>query len=737
MTVRRFTGPTHLKNIVGYPSQHSARPGDTITFYVHNPVPCSGRVVRLVDCPAGNERFEQPVDEFQSFNLAPNEQQTAFGSYMETAVPAASFATPWTLSFAFLASGETGNGREQVLVSHENGSNGYEVYISGAGCLSLRSLTDPVNHVMTTSLMVEKGNWFALELTWSAGHVTLKAEAKSSWVNSRADNSAPWQQPFVDGSGETRLLIATSRQNDRNFTGKIDHFRIDQASVSGDESHGATIANWDFTRAPASSVVVDVGPGQYHGSLHRLPSRASAGIDWDGSSADLRGRGSRSAIHFHEDDLEDAAWTESHRLTIPNDLPSGVYALRLEGGDEVEHVPFFISPTPTRPSARVAVVLPTYTYMAYANMHTDVYDGTMDAVLNGDLPDLCREEEFIQRQWRSLLGLSLYDPHVDGNSTVYSTRLRPMLHMRPHYVLWKTKMPRGFSADLILLGWLRRNRIEFDVLTDEVLDHDPSNALLTYDVVMTGDHPEYVTKRMRDRIADFIEGGGRLAYLGGNGFYWVTSSDPERPYFIEVRRGHGGTSGASTSLPGEEVHSLTGEQGGVWGYRGLHAQRLVGVGYTAAGWTSAAGYTRLPASRTGLGAKCFVGMEDVDVVGAHAGYPGIAGDEMDRADATLGTPSSALVLATSAGHHDEYYDGAAEDQQLYQGAGTDPGQTNIRADMVLVTNGNGGGVFSVGSIAWMLGLRPGLADTSASRVLGNVVTLFLSERWAEEPPPPP
>ena len=28
-------------------------------------------------------------------------------------------------------------------------------------------------------------------------------------------------------------------------------------------------------------------------------------------------------------------------------------------------------------------------------------------------------------------------------------------------------------------------------------------------------------------------------YLGGNGFYWVTGVDPERPHVIEIRRWRG------------------------------------------------------------------------------------------------------------------------------------------------------------------------------------------------------
>ena len=45
-----------------------------------------------------------------------------------------------------------------------------------------------------------------------------------------------------------------------------------------------------------------------------------------------------------------------------------------------------------------------------------------------------------------------------------------------------------------------------------------SAALLaSYAVVMTGTHPEYWTERMLDAITSYVDGGGHLMYLGGNG----------------------------------------------------------------------------------------------------------------------------------------------------------------------------------------------------------------------------
>ena len=71
-------------------------------------------------------------------------------------------------------------------------------------------------------------------------------------------------------------------------------------------------------------------------------------------------------------------------------------------------------------------------------------------------------------------------------------------------------------------------------------------------------------------------------YLGGNGFYWVTSVDPTRPHMIEVRRGMGGTR-AWNSAPGRAYHSTTGEMGGLWRHRGKAPNQLAGIGFSSHG----------------------------------------------------------------------------------------------------------------------------------------------------------
>ena len=104
---------------------------------------------------------------------------------------------------------------------------------------------------------------------------------------------------------------------------------------------------------------------------------------------------------------------------------------------------------------------------------------------------------------------------------------------------------------------------EYDAIADENI-HDEGFELLASAIRFwsPASHPEYWTTPMMDALSQYLAAGGRVMYLGGNGFYWVTAVDPDRPHVIEIRR----TRGTATwdAEPGEAHLSTTGEQGGLW-----------------------------------------------------------------------------------------------------------------------------------------------------------------------------
>jgi N,N-dimethylformamidase len=77
------------------------------------------------------------------------------------------------------------------------------------------------------------------------------------------------------------------------------------------------------------------------------------GYNWSGREMDFKHAPDQySAIHFHDDDLDDARWDVDFELTIPDSWKSGVYAARLRAGDEEDHIPFFVRPHKGKPRAR-------------------------------------------------------------------------------------------------------------------------------------------------------------------------------------------------------------------------------------------------------------------------------------------------------------------------------------------------------------------------------------------------
>ena len=94
---------------------------------------------------------------------------------------------------------------------------------------------------------------------------------------------------------------------------------------------------------------------------------------------------------------------------------------------------------------------------------------------------------------------------------------------------------------------------------------------------------------MLDALADWLDAGGRLMYMGGNGFYWRIAYCPDNPAIIEVRRAEDGTR-AWIAEPGEYYHAFTGEYGGLWRRIGRPPNQLVGIGFAAQGFDGGTHY---------------------------------------------------------------------------------------------------------------------------------------------------
>src|SRR5581483_9092309 len=411
-----------------------------------------------------------------------------------------------------------------------------------------------------------------------------------------------------------------------------------RAGTSPDEIDAAAlIAAWDFARDISSARVTDTSPHGLHGMAVNMPARAMTGYNWSGAEVDAtRAPQQYGAIYFHEDDLADAGWEADFELTVPAECQSGVYAARLIAGDTREYIPFYVRPARGAATAPIAFLAPTMTYLAYANERTHANPGVDFSAIKDQPVRLEPADQYLIDHPE--LGLSVYDYHPDGRGICYSSLRRPILNMRPNMRTFVNDGLRHFGADLYLVGWLEQKGLPYDVVTDHDLHVEGTELLSQYSVVVTGSHPEYWTTPMMAALQSYLDTGGRLMYLGGNGFYWVTGIDPERGHIAEVRRGIAGTR-SWQSAPGECYLSTTGELGGLWRYRGKTPQSVVGVGFAAQGWGGATGYRRLPGSFNERAAFIFEGIGPDEIIGDFGlVMGGASGDELDRADAALGTP---------------------------------------------------------------------------------------------------
>ena len=161
-----------------------------------------------------------------------------------------------------------------------------------------------------------------------------------------------------------------------HFNGKIeapallDRPADDEAPRSRSAAARAdVIAAWDFSRDVTSQRIVDTGPNVLHGELVNLPARGMKGARWTGEEMCWRHAPEHyAAIHFHDDDLYDCGWQTDFTYTVPADLPSGVYAARLACGGVEEMIPFFVRPPRGQARARACLLVPTFTYIVYANI---------------------------------------------------------------------------------------------------------------------------------------------------------------------------------------------------------------------------------------------------------------------------------------------------------------------------------------------------------------------------------
>ncbi len=634
------------------------------------------------------------------------------------------------------------NGKCQTILSQVNPqtSSGFRFYLDPTFSLAFElCAAKDDSEVVTTEVPLLTERWYLASASYDALNGSLTVAQQPLKLYSKVNDvvacsrhititpkSTEINGPAMIAARPTAQLVAVE-----HFNGRIEApTLVSRALTAGEMETPLTadsedlVAAWDFSIGISTDRITDISGYERHGCLINLPTRAVAGHRWNGDEhCWLNHLEHYAAIHFHDDDLYDCAWDVGFEVQLPTHLSSGVYAVHLHSGAEEFYVPFAIRPPRGTTTAPVAFLMPTASYMAYANNRIGI-DVPETEIVTGRLLQFHPIDLFMQTHPK--IGLCFYDLHNDGSGVYYSSRLRPIVNMQPKHIgdlggvgsnVWQ------FNADTHILDWLDRMGQSFDVITDEDLESEGVELLRHYQVVITGTHPEYYSVGMLDGLQTYLNGGGRLMYLGGNGFYWRISFHPTLPGVIECRKSEDGIR-AFAPLPGEFYGSFTGEYTGLWRRNGRAPNELVGVGMVSQGFDRASPYVLRPASQDARAAFIFK-----DVAGPVIGDYGLSGGaaaglELDATDHRFGTPSHALVLASSEQHTDLYLLTPEDMNDPAPGLGGSEAEL-IRAEMVFFETPNGGAVFSTGSIAWAGSLSHADYDNDVARITGNVLERFI------------
>jgi N,N-dimethylformamidase len=737
-----------MTSVLGYCDPISAAPGDTVRFMVSciSADEYTVDMVRLTgpqSFPEASPFQPEPVDAPANGRHLGREQPLRPGSYAVIGPHRRLIGLESFTVQAYVWPTTPGRGHQALVGSwSERDRAGFGLALDERGALMLR-IGDGAGRVesVSTGVPLAERRWYLVAGSYDSATSTLAVRQVPVDDGTfhledgvHRERHAPirvapgpgtvllaaWQDGPAPGAGDAPIAGA-------HFNGKIDRPRLaDRAlapaeisALAGDgplaPGLGASlVARWDLAREIPTETIVDTSPNRVQGRTINLPARAMTGHNWTGKCMDwTRAPAQYGAIHFHDDDLVDAGWEPDFAFEVPPDLRSGVYAARLSAGAAEFWVVFFVRPPRGETRAPIAFLASTATYTVYMNNRgrfltqaTELYHGrltVMDAIdeLNLKFPGI---------------GVSTYDRHSDGSGVCYSSRHRPATNVRPTGRHW------NFNLDLFIVDWLEHLGVDYDVITEEDLHQEGLALLEQYRVVLTGSHPEYDSAEMLDALEGYLRGGGRLMYMGGNGFYWRIAHHPTRRGVLEVRRAEGGVR-AWDAEPGEYYHSFTGEYGGLWRRQGRAPQRLAGVGFISQGFDACSYYRRAKASRDTRVAFMFEGIDEEILGDFGVLQGGAAGLEIDCVDPALGTPPYALRVASSE-NHSNTYELVAEEVRVPHGATNAAQNEGIRADLVFFETPGGGAVFSTGSIAYAGSLSWNRFDNNIARLSTNVLRRF-------------
>lgn len=693
--------------LLGYADKLSVRPGNAIAFKVSSAsdVPFTARLTRSISAdpnPAGQGIVEEDASAYfepQSFTSV--ERPFHAGSYAVGNGPIFAPAnTPLTVTARIFPT--LLPQRVQTVLSV--GDLDLRLEPDGAVALQVGE------QIIKTNSPVKLRHWYQLTARIDGGNVSVEQQMlEAEWADPAMATGQITQSRPITGvpTVAARLREGVAAQH---FNGKIEA----PAIMAGDDPLGA----WDFSLGMSTTTATaTTGPDL---TLINFPARAVTSADWDASEMNWTHKPEHyAAIHFHDDDIYDFEWDTDFTFTLPENMPSGAYVMRLTCGDHQDAIPFFVCPPRGQRTADLCVLISTFTYTIYGNHGRPDFDPAWKGKFSAWNAYPHNPAEYPQ------YGLSTYNYHSDGSGICHASHHRPLFNLRPGFMTFGNTDCSGlrhFQADTHLLSWLHAKGIAYDLVTDHELHTQGAAALQGYKVVTTASHPEYHTTETLDALRDYRDAAGTLMYLGGNGFYWRIAVHPENDSLLEIRRAEDGIR-AWAAEPGEYYNAFDGAYGGLWRRNGRAPQDLVGIGFAAQGEFYGDPYRRV--CKDPAFDWVFEGVEGNIIGDFGFSGNGAAGFELDHIDYRLGTPEDTVLLARSVTRENGFMLVPEEQLTHLTNLTGGPAEEALHADMILAQCPGGGTVFATGSITFCGSLPWNNFENNVSTLFQNVLTKYL------------
>ena len=494
-----------MKTLTGYSDHISLYPGETISFFVSsaNGAPYQARVIRIINGdlnPKGPGYRDEPIASDIERSYDGFHQPIRAGSYaVVPTLGAIDELSSFTVQVLIWPT--TPMKCEQTLVACWKGRSGFQLRIDQDGSAGLKVGDGRSERVVSTGKALLARCWYSVSGSYDSRTGTLTVSQSRLDTGSldhdqgEESSSNPMQSRGYDPARGAPLtlaaLLTASAHEDGDATnfynGKLESPRLfsdvldsaaRRSSIEDIKARKDLVAAWDFSLDIYGEAVRDISRHALHGQTVHMPTRAMTGHNWTGEEMCWERRPDHyAAIHFHDDDVYDAGWTKSFDWRVPEGLRSGVYCAHIFNDAGEEFIPFVVRPARGGACKPLVFLLPTASYMAYANERLGIDHDEVES-LEGKLTIFYEQDLFLAEHRE--YGNSLYGHHSDGSGSAYSSRLRPILNMRPKvqsYMGGTGSAIWQFNADTHILDFLEAKGLEFDVVTDEDLDREGVSVL--------------------------------------------------------------------------------------------------------------------------------------------------------------------------------------------------------------------------------------------------------------------